>query len=188
MITVRFCTLLSMTLAAGLVRLLPHWPNFTPIGAMALFGGAYFLRRRAAFAVPLSAMLVSDAILGATRYGWAVLRFMPIVYGCFAATVVLGMLLRKRRTALSVVAAALSSSVLFFIVTNFAVWFRGTLYPHTAAGLAECYIAAIPFFQNTVAGDVFFSAVLFGGFELAQRRWPALRAIPTWTPRGGAAT
>lgn len=184
MVTARFCTLLSMSLAAGLVRLLPHWPNFTPVGALALFGGAYFLHRRAAFAVPLFAMLVSDGILGATRYGWTVLRFMPVVYICFTATVAIGMLLRKRRTALSVAGAALSSSALFFAVTNFAVWYSGALYPRTAAGFAECYVAALPFFQNTVAGDLFFSAILFGGFELAQRHWSALRAGPAWMSRG----
>jgi hypothetical protein len=106
MLNPRFYTLLSMTLAAGLARLLPHWPNFTPIGAMALFGGAYFVSRRAAFAAPLAAMLISDAALGATRYGWTVLRLMPAVYACFAVTVLVGMLLRKRRTILSVAAAA----------------------------------------------------------------------------------
>lgn len=186
MINARFCTLLSMTLAASLVRLLPHWPNFTPIGATALFGGAYFLRRRSAFAIPLCAMLLSDIILGATHYGWAVLRFMPVVYICFAATVLIGMLLRKRRTALSVVTAAIGSSVLFFIVTNFAVWLGGTLYSRTAIGLAECYLAAVPFFSNTVAGDLFFSAILFGSFELAQRLWPALRAAPAFASAAAA--
>lgn len=169
----RFCTLLSITLAAGLARLLPHWPNFTPIGAMALFGGAYFSSRRAAFAVPLCAMLISDSILAATRYGWTAFEPMPAVYFCLAATVLIGFLLRRRRGVVSIVAAAVASSVLFFVVTNFAVWIR--FYPATMAGLIECYAAAIPFFQNTLGGDLFFSAVLFGGFEFATRRWPALR-------------
>lgn len=193
MTNVRFCTLLSITLAAALARLVPHWPNFTPVGALALFGGAYFLRRGAAFAVPLSAMLLSDVILGVTRYGSVLWHSQPVVYGCFVAIVVIGMLLRNRRLfsvggAFSVAGAAVGASVLFFTVTNFAVWWGGTRYPHTAAGLVTCYVAAIPFFWNTLAADLFFSAVLFGSFELAQRRWPALRAASDWTPRRASAT
>lgn len=179
----RFYTLLSMTLAAAMARLLPHWDNFTPIGALALFGGAYFLRRDAAFAVPLAAMLLSDVLLGITRYGWEVWQSQLVVYACFAATVLIGMQLRNRRTIVTVPVAAIASSVLFFIVTNFAVWYSGTMYPATAGGLVACYTAGLPFFRNALAADLFYSAILFGTFELAQRRWSALRAAPNWGPR-----
>ena len=178
----RFYTLLSMTLAAALARLLPHWDNFTPIGALALFGGAYFLRRDAAFAVPLAAMLLSDALLGMTRYGWEVWQSQLVVYACFAATVLIGMLLRNRRNIVTVPAAALASSVLFYAVTNFGYWYSETLYPHTAEGLLASYVAALPFFRNALAGDLFYSAILFGIFELAQGHWPALRRDPSWAP------
>lgn len=183
MIHARFYTLVSITLAAALARLLPHWWNFTPIGALALFGGAYFLRRSTAVAVPLAAMLLSDVVLGITHYGSVLWHSQPVVYACFVATVLVGMLLRNRRTIVTVPAAAIASSVLFYLVTNFSVWYRGDMYPHTAEGLAECYIAAIPFFRNGLLGDLFYSAILFGGFELAQRRWPSLRNEPDWVPR-----
>lgn len=194
MMNVRFYTLLSIALAAALARLLPHWPNFTPVGALALFGGAYFLRRGAAFAVPLAAMLISDVVLGITRYGSVLWHSQPVVYGSFVAIVLIGMLLRNRRTlfsvggAFSVARASVAASVLFFLTTNFAVWYGGEMYPHTAEGLVACYVAGIPFFWNTLAGDLFYSALLFGTFELAQRRWPALRVARGYAPGGAAAT
>jgi hypothetical protein len=174
----RFLTLLGIVLAAAALRLLPHWPNFTPIAAMALFGGAHFASRRAAFAVPLAAMLLSDLALGLHAS-------MPFVYAAFAATVGLGLLLRTRRTALHVGAAALASSVLFFVVTNFGAWAVGSLYPHTAEGLLAAYAAGLPFFAHTLAGDLFYAALLFGGFALAQRSLPALREGAAPAPAAG---
>ena len=100
---------------------------------------------------------------------------MEIVYGSFALVVCVGLLLRKRRSPLRIAGAALASSMLFFINTNFGVWAFGSLYPKTAAGLLTCYVAAIPFFQNTLAGDALYTAVLFGGFALAERLFPVLR-------------
>lgn len=182
MIHARFYTLVSIALAAALARLVPHWWNFTPIGALALFGGAYFTRRTTAVAVPLAAMLLSDVVLGVTLYGSVLWHSQPVVYGCFLATVLIGMLLRNRRTIVTVPAAAIASSVLFFVVTNFGVWYDGSMYPQTTEGLTACYVAALPFFRNEVAGNLFYSAILFGGFELAQRRWSALRGAPTWAP------
>jgi hypothetical protein len=164
---------MAMVAAAAAARLAPHWPNFTPVGAMALFGGAYLASRRAALAVPLAALLLSDLALTG-QYGWDSFRWMLPVYGCFALTVGLGMLLRKRRTLLSVAAATLVTSLLFFIVTNFAVWIGGTHYSQTSSGLLECYVAALPLFQNILLGDFFYASLLLGGFELAQLRWPAL--------------
>ena len=87
----------------------------------------------------------------------------------------IGFLLRDRRTPLQIAGASLAGSVLFFVVTNFGVWMLGSLYPKTLEGLVACYVAAIPFFHNTLLGDAFFTAVLFGGFVLAQRRFPVLR-------------
>ena len=165
----RLLTILSAILLAAALRLVPHPPNFTPIAAMALFGGAYLGRRWLAFAAPLGALLLSDFVLG----------FYPelvFVYLSTAATVAIGWVLAKRRSVLSIGLAAIAGSVLFFAVTNFGVWLVMDYYPKTLAGLAACYDAAIPFFQNTLAGDLFFSALLFGGFALAERRVPLLRA------------
>ena len=165
----RLAAILTAILIAASLRLLPHPPNFTPIGAMALFGGAYFGKRVLAFAAPLGALLLSDAILG-FHSG------MPYVYGSVALVVLVGWAVAKRQAMLTIAGAALASSILFFLVTNFGTWATGEIYPPTLAGLTACYVAAIPFFQNTLAGDLFFSALLFGGFALLERRIPTLRA------------
>jgi hypothetical protein len=164
----RHSMLTGMILAAALSRLLPHPPNFTPIAAIALFGGAQFADKRAAFLVPLAAMFLSDLILGLTVLA-------PVIYGCFALIVCLGFWLRQRRSAGRIAVAALAGSVSFFVVTNFAVWVASGMYARTPAGLVECYVAALPFFRNTLAGDLFYNAVLFGGLALAEWRLPCLR-------------
>lgn len=171
----RFNLLAGMILAAAASRLIPHPPNFTPIAAMALFGGAQFADKRAAFLVPLAGLFLSDLALG-LHSG------MPVVYGSFALIVCLGFWLREHRGAGRVAAAGLSGSILFFVLTNFAVWARGTMYPKTAAGLAECYTAALPFFRNTLLGDALYLTILFGGLALAERRSPALRGNTAPSP------
>lgn len=148
-----------MIIAAAFSRLLPHPLNFTPLAAMALAGGVY-LDKRFALIVPLVAMLATDWILG----------FYPIlffVYGSFIAIGFMGLWLKSHKTPLVVFGSTLLSSVLFFVVTNFGVWIVGPeMYPRTLTGLVECYVAAIPFFRNTVLGDLFYVGVLFGMFEL----------------------
>jgi hypothetical protein len=162
-----FLTLTLMVFVAAFVRLLPHPPNFAPIAAMALFGGAYFNKKSFAFAVPLAAMFLTDAIIGFHSGMW-------IVYLSFALIVVIGMLMLKKVKVKNVILASLSASFSFFIITNFGVWAFGTMYPKNITGLTECYIAAIPFIQNTIAGDLFFSGVMFGIFEFAKSRIPVL--------------
>ena len=164
----RLLAILAAIVVAAALRLVPHPPNFTPIGAMAMFSGAYLTRRGVAFAAPFAAMLLSDAVLG-FHSG------MPFVYGSVALIVCIGWLALKRISSLRIVAAALVSSVLFFVITNFGTWALSGMYPLTAAGLGACYVAAIPFFQNTVIGDLFYAGVLFGGFALLERAIPALR-------------
>ena len=164
----RLIAIVSAILAAAALRLAPHPPNFTPIGAMALFGGAQLGRRTLAFVVPLGAMLLSDAIIG-FHSG------MAFVYASFAATVLIGWAVRAGLTPLRIGAAALASSVLFFLVTNFGTWATSGMYPRDMAGLTACYAAAIPFFRNTVAGDLVYAALLFGGFALLEDAIPGLR-------------
>jgi hypothetical protein len=164
----RLAILLLAILAAAMMRLIPHPPNFTPIGAMALFGGAYLGRRWLAFAAPLGALLLSDLVLG-------FYSGMAFVYAATALAVLLGWALQARRSPVRVVGAALASAVLFFLVTNFGMWLFSGFYPLTAAGLAACFVAALPFFQNSLAGDLVFCGLLFGGWALAERVLPALR-------------
>ena len=165
----RLVTLLGAIVAAAALRLVPHPPNFTPIGAMALFSGAYLGRRPLAFVAPIGALLLSDLILG-FYHGQAT------VYFSVALIVMVGMLALRRVSPIRVGAAALASSVLFFIITNLGMWYFSGFYPRTTAGLEACFIAAIPFFQNTVAGDLFYATLLFGGFHLAELVMPQLRA------------
>ena len=183
MLNTRFFTLVGIALAAAAMRLVPHVPNFTPIAALALFGGTYFSQKKAAFGVPLAAMYVSDIILGFFIYdfGWFH-KTMPFVYGSFAMTVILGFWIRHRRSPLRIGGAALGSSVLFFSVTNFGVWIGGHLYPMTGEGLIACYVAAIPFFRNMVLGNTVYTIVLFGGFAMAQFFWPSLRGANSPVP------
>jgi len=164
----RLIALLSAIAAAAALRLVPHPPNFSPIDAMALFSGAYLGRRWLAFAAPLAALILSDLVLGFYPGFW-------IQYVAVALVVVLGSVTLDRVSGARVAGSAIASSVLFFIVTNFGVWTLGTMYPMTAAGLAACYVAAIPFFQNTVAGDLFYATLLFGGFAVLEHLLPAVR-------------
>jgi hypothetical protein len=173
-IRLRFYLMSGMIIAAVIVRFIPHPPNFTPIAAMALFAGAHFDRRALAFVVPLAAMLLSDALLEAL-FGWGFHANLPAVYISFAAIVGLGLLLRGRAKPAPVVGAALTASTLFFIVTNLSVWVTSPVFPKTVSGLVACYVAALPFFGNTLAGDLFYTGVLFGAFALARHRFTALR-------------
>ena len=162
----RYLALTALVVAAAAMRLVPHPPNFSPIAAIALFGGACFGDRRAAFAVPLIAMFLSDCLLGLTEYGTAAFSMMPYVYGSFLLTTCLGLWVRKKPWVLRAAAATLISAVLFFVITNFGVWLNGQLYPKTWDGLVACYVAAIPYFGNTIVSDLLFSAIFFGAFAL----------------------
>jgi hypothetical protein len=164
----RLLALFAAILGAAVLRLVPHPPNFAPIGAMALFSGAYLPRRALAFVAPLAALFVSDLFVG-------FYHAMPTVYFATGLVVLIGWWVSSRRSVVRIAAAALASSVLFFVLTNLGMWLFSGIYPHTLAGLAACYVAAIPFFQNTVAGDLFFTGLLFGGFALAERLVPAIR-------------
>jgi hypothetical protein len=171
-ITPRFLVLSLMVFGAAFVRLIPHPPNFAPIAAMALFGGAYFNKKLFAFIIPLAAMFLTDAIIGFYSYAW-------IVYLSFALIVVLGIVMLKKVSIKNLIFASLTASISFFAITNFGVWALGTLYPKTPAGLLESYIAAIPFFQNSLIGDLFFVGVMFGVYEIVKSKVPALAKVKT---------
>lgn len=155
-------------------RLLPHPDNFTPMIAAALFGGAYFSSARLAFAVPLLAMLFSDMALEMITPAGGFHSLMVVVYGCFAGFVGLGFLLRKYQSKMKILAPALmavAASTLFFLISNFAVWLTSGFYPLTLGGLLACYIAALPFYGNGLAGDLFWTVSLFGLWRLASARF-----------------
>ena len=171
--------LAALILLAALSRLLPHPPNFSPVEAIALFGGACFASRALALLVPLLAMLVADVALGLLHgglyAGWFGSAGFWLVYLCIAASVLLGFGLRGRAGAGRVLGYSLAGSVLFFVVTNFGAWLASPVYAPNVAGLLQAYVAGIPFFQWTVLGTIAYAALLFGGFALLRARLPVLR-------------
>jgi hypothetical protein len=173
----RLLLALGIIALAAALRIAPHPWNFTPVGAMALFSGAVIKNRRLAFVVPLLALFLGDIFIGFHK-------LMPIVYASFLLTVVIGFWLRDRRTAGRITAATLAGAIQFFLITNFAVWAFGLTYPRTSAGLVACYVAGIPFFWNTLAGDAVYAVLFFGTFALAERLFPALREPAPDLPRG----
>jgi hypothetical protein len=149
--------------------------NFTPVGAVALFAGCYLRDRRLAYLVPMSAMVLSDAVLGFHS-------LIPVTYACFMLCVFLGQSLRTRLSGARLLQFALLNSAVFFVITNLAVWAEGTLYARTGAGLLQCFTMAIPFFKNDLLGTLMYSALLFGGFQWVQQT--AAKRISVRTDRG----
>ena len=183
-ISPRTWILVAMIAFAVGVRLLIHFVpgalpyNFTPVEAIALFGGAYFADRRLAFIVPIAAMLLADLIIAASLTrdeftSWYPL--IPVIYGCIAASVVLGFGLRDRVSAVRVGGFGIAGSLMFFVVVSFAEWVMGDT-EYCRAGIVSCYIAGLPFMKNWMIGTLVWSAMLFGGFELLRRRWLILGA------------
>lgn len=144
----------GLILAVAVTRFMPHPPNFSPVMAVALFGSAVFANRYLGLTVALVAMVVSDIFLGMHST-------LPFVYGSMLLAAFLGFLLRENRTVLKITVTALAGSVLFFVVTNFGVFIMQDLYAKNLQGLGECFAMALPFFQNSLAGDMLFTAVLF---------------------------
>lgn len=183
-ITLRNSLLIVLILLAAFSRLVPHPYNFTPIGAIGLFGAAYFSKRWQVWVVPFAAMWISDLVLNnivyAKQYPEYYSSFVWMgngwVYASFALIVLLGMFGLKKVTPLKVLGTGLSASLVFFAVSNFGVWLGSTVYSQDFGGLMACYIAGIPFLGNTIAGDLFYCTVLFGVYELARQRFPALAA------------
>lgn len=182
-INLRTGVLVLFVLIAAFSRLIPHPPNFTPIGGMALFGAAYFSKRYLSFLVPLAAMWLSDLVYNNLilpvqfpEYYTGFQLFGNLwVYGAIALVVGIGFYLLKNIKVTNIALAALIGAVVFFLITNFGVWATGLTYPKTGAGLIACFAAGIPFFGYTLLGNLFYSAVLFGAFEFTKRKMPALQ-------------
>ena len=153
---------IAMMVLGACARLLPHPWNFTPLIAIGLYAGSQARFATTGVVATLSALALSDAVMGFYSGFW-------YVYEAALIPVVLGRLIRNRNGVVAIAAAALGSSVSFFLVTNFMVWATGSLYPHTTVGLATCFAAGIPFFQNQLLGDAFYTVALFGGHAVLSR-------------------
>jgi hypothetical protein len=153
---------IGMVVLAACARLLPHPWTFTPMIALALFAGSHARTAVTAGLAVLSALVLSDAVLGFSSGLW-------YVYAAYLVPILLGRLIRNKQGVATIAASALASSLSFFAISNFGTWALGSLYPHTAAGLNACYMAAIPFYQNQVLGDAFYTVAIFGGYALLSR-------------------
>jgi hypothetical protein len=162
-------------LIGAISRLFPHIDNFTPIAAMALFGGAYITDKRLAFIIPMLAMIVSDIGMELV-YGWGFHNTIIYVYAAFVLTTIIGMYVGKNITIKSLFVGSATSSVLFFIITNFGYWAANN-FQMGLGGLNTAYIAGIPFFRATMLGDLFYNTLFFGAFYLAKNKIPALIRI-----------
>jgi hypothetical protein len=158
----------TLIILAAVLRIVPHPWNLTPVGAMALFSGAMFRNKWIAFLLPLASLFAGDVFVGFHK-------LMFVVYASFAVSVAIGRWLTEKRSVARIGGAVFLGALQFFAVTNFAMWAVGGFYPRTAAGLVSCFVAGVPYFWNTLAGDALYACVLFGGFALAERIVPALR-------------
>lgn len=188
---IRTAVLIFMVFAAACFRFVNIAPNFSPITGMALFGAAYFSRKYLALVIPFLAIwgsnMVLDNLIYAQYYDGFQWFSQPYVFGAFGLIVLLGFGMFKKVTFGRVIGASLIASVLFFLVTNFGSWMGGALYPKTLDGLMMSYAAGIPFitnpgaehyfFLNSVVGNLFFTGLLFGSFELVKMRFPQLSKV-----------
>lgn len=167
---------LMMIIGAVFLRLVPHMPNFAPITAMGLFGGAY-LNKKFAILMPILAMIISDyLLLYINPYGIDFSGVHPIsrmfhtttlyVWGSFLISSLIGIWLRTHKKPIDILGASLLASVQFFLITNFGTW-AGGMYSQGLDGLMQSYTMGLPFFRWTLLGDLFYTAVFFGSFELA---------------------
>jgi hypothetical protein len=163
--------LVVFAIATRIIFNMAHIYNFNAVMAAGLFAGAYLGSKRIGLIIPFIAMLVTDAVIG--FYDW---KLMAVVYGSLGVAVMLGRFYAKDATLLRWIGSVLGGSLTFFVATNLAVWIfgDGTFYPHTFAGLVQCFTMAIPFYRNTMLGDLTWSTVLFGGYELIRLKAPKL--------------
>ncbi len=148
----------SLVVIAVLSRLLTHTWNFTIMGGVAIFSAAFFAKRFVAFTIVIASLLISDAVLGFHSQ-------MPAVYFSFLLMAAVGSLLTLNSSRLAVFATSVFGSLLFFMITNFFVWYQGTMYPMTVSGLGDCYVMGIPFYRAQLLSDILSTFALF---ELAK--------------------
>ncbi|NEU07094.1 hypothetical protein GZH53_02105 [Flavihumibacter sp. R14] len=166
----RFLVLTILIVCAALTRalplLIPHIWNFTAVGALAIFSGAQFSDKRLAFIMPLAAMALSDLFIGN--------GFSMVVYLAFTAMVLCGFLIRSKVNVANVALSSIAGALVFYLITNFALLYPVTQYPHNMQGVIASYIAALPFLNNMVVGNLIFGAILFGSFYFLAKRYPVL--------------
>lgn len=174
--TLEFLFALIFTLIGIALRSFPHLPNFTPIIAIALFGGVYFPKRKALI-IPIMTMFISDMFIG-----FYDIKLMASVYISFLLCVILGFWVKRRKKWYIILGSSIVSSLLFFLITNLSVWIFTSWYDKNLSGLLECFIMALPFFKNSVLGDMFYVIIFFGVYEIIElwikRKFTVLNKSP----------
>jgi hypothetical protein len=167
----KFIIIVALIELAAISRFLPFAPNFSPMGAIALFAGAFIANRYLAIGLPLIALFISDFFVGFYGAG------MIPVYGCIALFGVIGMFVTNKNNPISILGSSLLGSIAFFLITNcvFLYTADNTFYPTNFSGLLQSYYAGLPFFKNALQGDLLFTAILFGSYYLLSVNVPFLK-------------
>ncbi len=179
-INLKFPILCMLLLLAVATRLIPHPANFAPMGAMALFGSAYFNRKYLALLLPIVATWLSDLFINNVIYAQYYPNFTWFYegfywqYGTYVLIGLAGLIIFKKVSPKRILTGGLISTLLFFIITNFGCWIGSTSYPQNFVGLMECYAMGIPFLKGTLLADLFYCGILFGSFEFIKVKVPAL--------------
>ncbi len=180
-INIRIGVLALFILLAAFSRMIPHMLNFSPLGAIGLFGAAYFTKKWHAFLIPIAATWLSDLFINNVIYAQYYPKFTWFYegfywqYGSYLLIALAGIFIFKKVSTSRVIFGALASTSIFFLVTNFACFPGNPTYTQNFGGLMTCYAAGIPFVKATLLGDLFYSGVLFGSFALLQYKFPVLR-------------
>jgi len=175
-IKLQFGFLIAIIVLAAFSRIIPHMPNFSPLGAIGLFGAAHFDKKWKAFLIPIAATWLSDLFINNVIYAQYYPQFTWFYegfywqYGSYLLITLAGLIIFNKISMPKVLLASLSSTIIFFTVSNFGCWIGSTFYTQNLTGLTTCYIAGIPFLTGTLLGDLFYSAVLFGGYYLLQSK------------------
>lgn len=180
-IDLRISVIAALILIVAFSRLIPTMNNFSPLGALGLFGAAYFKRKSLAFIIPIAAIWLSDLLVNNILYASYYPSFTWFYdgfywqYGSYLLIALVGLLLFKKVNIGRIAIGALAATVLFFFVSNFGAWISSPLYPKTLGGLATCLAAGIPFIKGTLLGNLIYSGVLFGSFTILQHKFPVLQ-------------
>lgn len=180
-INLRLGVLAALIILAAFSRVIPHIPNFSPLGAIGLFGAAHFSKKWQAFLIPIAATWLSDLFINNVIYAQYYPTFTWFYegfywqYGSYILITLAALFIFRKVTTQRVLAGALTSTAIFFLISNFGCFPGSSSYPQNFDGLMTCYTAGIPFLKGTLLGDLFYSGVLFGSFALLQQRFPLLR-------------
>ena len=181
----RFVAISLIISVTALLRLVPHFPNFSPLGAICRFGAAHFSNKIQVYIVPLLAIWISDILVNNLIYSEYFNHFTIFYdgfywqYGSYLLIVFFSTFTLKNQNSIKIICSAIGAALLFFLVSNFGVWASGNMYPNNFSGLMTCYIAGIPFIKGTIISNIIFSVILFGGFSLLENRYSILKPLKT---------